>query len=169
MSQVIVKQKINQPKAIVWQTISEFPEVADANPYVHKSYSVNNQSNGKGAIRHCDLNADGSDYSEEQIVNWVEGEKYQIKMVGGTSQPPVDNLVITLQVQTLNESSSELSMSFDYQPRWGVIGKIINSVFIHRLLRGVAHNTLMGYKIYIETGNTIDSMKSMQTLIAQSA
>ena len=165
MPQVTAEQRINCSKRLVWNKIAGFSDTADANPYVYKSYPANDQTTGKGAIRHCELNADGSEYSQEQIVDWVDGESYQIQMVGGTNPPPVDNLVIELSVLAINSQASYLRMSFDYQPRWGIIGNIMNRLIIRRMLNKVAHNVLTGYRVHIETDQKIQSMEMMQTLV----
>ncbi len=167
MAQVIAEQRINRPKGVVWNKIAGFSDTANANPYVYKSYPANDQANGKGAIRHCELNADGSEYSQEQIVGWVDGESYQVQMVGGTNPPPVDNLLIELSVEAINPQASYLRMFFDYQPRWGFIGNIMNRLIISRMLKKVAQNVLTGYRVHIETDQKIQSMEMMQTLATQ--
>lgn len=166
MTQVTRKIRIEQSKSIVWNKVAAFSDVADASPYVMKSYPMNEQIQGQGAMRHCELNADGSQYAEEQIIDWKEGERYQVKMIGGTNPPPVDNLNFEIAVRAIDHQATTLSITFNYKPRWGIVGSVMDQLLIKRMLGGLLDNILMGYKVHIETGNKIQSLETMRTLVA---
>ena len=169
MTQVTIEQVIKRPKQEVWKSVAAFADTAIANPYVFKSYPVNDKSTGYGAIRHCELNADGSQYSEEEITLWNDGKSYQVRMIGGTNPPPVDDLLIEMSVEAIDTQSATLRMSFDYKPRRGIIGELMNRLIIRRMLRQLGQNVLTGYKINIETGNRVRSLDAVGNFATQTA
>lgn len=169
MEQIKVGQMVDAPKDKVWSILADFDGVYKSNPYVMKSYTLNEQSRGLGAERHCELNADGSSYSQERIVEWHEGEGYAIEMHGGTNLPPVNDLRVALQVEAIDEVRSRIFMIFNYCPKWGILGQMMNPIVFKPLLRPIAKNTLLGFKHHIETGQNVESTETLKSTTVTSA
>ncbi len=51
---------ITAPRSAVWAVLADFPNVADWNNGVKKSFSTSEASSGVGAQRHCDIAPAGS-------------------------------------------------------------------------------------------------------------
>ena len=68
MREITVEKDVEAPVDAVWAVLADFPNIADWNGGVKKSFSTNDQTDGVGATRHCDLSPAGG--LEETVVEW---------------------------------------------------------------------------------------------------
>lgn len=161
MTELTVKATINAPKSHVWNTLAAFDQVYLFNPYVLKSYSVNEQSTGLGAQRRCEFDPAGGDYIEEKILDWHEGEHYTLTIFGGTSTPPVHDLRVRLAVEAINAEETRACFTFYYTPKWGLLGTVADVIALRTVFKRLGKGTLKGLKHHVETGQAVDTMKSL--------
>lgn len=85
MRAVRVNREIGAPATAVWDVLADFPNIADWNGGVKKSYATGEQTEGIGATRHCDLAPVGT--LEETVREWQPGKKMVISIDSATKLP----------------------------------------------------------------------------------
>lgn len=142
MSNIEVTRTIHQPVARVWELLADFQNIARWNPNLNDSYLLEgSQEQGVGASRQCDL-ADGKNWIRERITDWKEGEAYSIDIFEGTM--PLASASATLGVRSLGPNRSEAYMIFDYVPKMGVVGRVMDVVMMRKMLTRNIDNVLVG-------------------------
>jgi hypothetical protein len=105
----------------VWAVLADFPNIADWNGGVKKSYSTGDATSGVGAQRHCDLAPTGA--LEETIREWTPEERVVIS-IDSTKKAPVKSGLGTFTLEGDGDSTT-VSLVYDFQPRFGPIGTLI--------------------------------------------
>lgn len=146
---------INASPSQVWQALADFGNISVYNPGIPKSYLTSAQSVGIGATRHCDLSQPGMAL-EERIIDWKEGEAYTIEVHGGEKLPPVEHMQVTLAVRS-EANGSIASTVIVYQPKYGVIGFLMDMMMMRKGMAGGMQGLLAGLKHYCETGERVES------------
>lgn len=142
MSNIEVTRTIDQPAARVWELLADFQSIAAWNPNLSASYLLDgSQAQGVGASRQCDL-ADGKNWIRERITDWKEGESYSIDIFEGTM--PLASASATLGVRPLGPDRSEAFMRFDYVPKMGVVGRVLDVVVMRKTMTRNINNVLDG-------------------------
>ena len=155
---------VNVGKEKAWDLLADFAGVSIFHPMVPKSYAINGTDDtGLGAERRCELNHDGSKFVEERIVRFDEGHEYDVEIYGGNQVPPVNDFLVTLGVQSINTNQTRVYMRANYQPKWGIIGATMNRVMIAPFLKKVLPGILAGFRHHIETGQPVESFRTLQT------
>ena len=70
MRTIRVSRRIDIPRQKLWAVLADFPNIADWNSGVKRSFATSDATNGAGATRHCDLAPMGA--LEETVVE-LEG------------------------------------------------------------------------------------------------
>lgn len=133
MQNLHVSSEIHAPVATVWDILADFPNVADWNGGVKKSYSTNEQSDGVGASRHCDLVPAGT--LEETIKEWHPHEKMVISIDSSTKSPLKKGLG-TIGLSDGGSDSTTVSVSLDYDLKWGPVGNLMGPMMHKQLTKG---------------------------------
>ena len=121
------------------------------NPGVTHSRSTSDSTGGEGAMRHCDLQRKG-DYLEERAFDWRDGEGYKID-VYETNLPLKRNIVeFTLEA---NGESTTVTVTPDYELKFGPIGAMMDMLFARAQLRKGMDGMLAGLKYHVETGEVV--------------
>ena len=135
---------IDAPQEVVWKAIADFQGIGEFHPYI-KTVDLHTENNGGlGSKRTCHFN-DGSDIDEE-IIEWVEGEKYTIN--GSNFSLPLKVLHGTVGVRTV-DGMSEAYMKIEYQPKFGLIGKLMSTMLMKRALSKRIEGVLAGLNYLI--------------------
>ncbi len=123
MAHVTVERTIAAPVADVWSSWDDFGAIYHFNPNLKGSRLINNSpKSGIGARRQCDL-ADGKNYIRERIIGYTPEEEMTIDIYEGTM--PLKKAVATLRLTALNDSSTRVSMTMEFEPKLGLIGKMM--------------------------------------------
>jgi uncharacterized protein YndB with AHSA1/START domain len=104
-----VTTTIPASKSAVWAVIADFPNVADWNSAIIKSYVTSEANNGLGAQRHCDVAPAGE--VEETIRKW-EPETTLVISIDSTKEMPFESALETL---TLEDKGGSTSVTFDFE------------------------------------------------------
>ena len=113
---------IAAPRSAVWAVLADFPNVADWNTGVKKSYSTSEASSGVGAQRHCDIAPAGQ--LSETIRQW-EPENMMAISIDTAKKMPITYALGTFTLTDDGDSTS-VRLDFEYRPRFGPIGKLIS-------------------------------------------
>lgn len=155
MSKFTTQVKINAPKHEVWKVLADIGGIYKWNPGVAHSYSTSEENSGEGATRHCDLQTTGGKsfgYLEERTVDWREGEGYKIDIYD--SNLPIKSNVVEFTVKA-DEDGTIVSVSPEYAIKYGLLGSLINRLFLHRKLQQAMEGLLAGLKYHVETGEVV--------------
>jgi uncharacterized protein YndB with AHSA1/START domain len=133
MRSLQVSSEIQAPVATVWGVLANFPNIADWNSGVTKSYATGDQTEGVGASRHCDLAPSGT--LEETIQEWQPNEKMAVSIDSSTKSPLKSGLG-TFELSPGGSESTTVALNLDYELKWGLIGKLIGPVVHRQLTKG---------------------------------
>ena len=157
MSRFTKQVKINAPTHQVWEVLADIGGIYKWNPGVAHSYSTSEENSGEGATRHCDLQTPGGKsfgYLEERTVDWREGESYKIAIYD--SNLPIKSNVVEFAVKAV-EDGTIVSVSPEYAIKFGLLGSLMNRLFLQRKLQQGMEGLLAGLKYHVETGEIVES------------
>ena len=112
---------IAAPRSAVWAVLADFPNVAEWNNGVKKSYAISEASNGVGAQRHCNIAPAGQ--LEETIRKW-EPETMMAISIDAAKKMPIKSALGTFTLEDRGDSTS-VRLDFEYHPRFGPIGRLL--------------------------------------------
>jgi len=112
------------PPAKVWAVLADFPNIASWNAGVAKSFSTSDSAGGVGAQRHCDLAPFGE--LEETVKEWDETRRMVIT-IDSAKKLPIAHGEVTFVLSPADDAT-EVSVTYAYTPKFGVLGQIMGSV-----------------------------------------
>ena len=134
MPNIQLSTEIQAPVATVWGVLANFPNVADWNSGVTKSYATSEQAEGVGASRHCDLSPIGT--LEETIQEWHPNEKMVVSIDSSTKSPLKTGLG-SFELNPGDSESTTVTLNLEYELKWGPIGKLIGRGVQRQLAKGL--------------------------------
>jgi len=120
MRSITTTSVITASRSAVWAVLADFPNVADWNTGVKKSFSTSDTDNGVGAQRHCDIAPAGE--LSETIQKW-EPDTMMAISIDSAKKMPIKSALGTFTLEDDGESTS-VRLDFEYRPRFGPIGKL---------------------------------------------
>ena len=146
---------IDAPPDKVWSVLADLGSIYKWNPGVAKSHTTSELTQGEGATRHCDL--DDKNYLEERAFDWREGESFKIDVF--ESSMPLESNIVTFQIapagHTPGGDGTRVSVTADYKLKFGIIGTLMDVLFVKRMLQHGFDDMMAGLKHHIETGELI--------------
>ena len=122
MRSISTTSVITAPRSAVWAVLADFPNVADWNTGVKKSYATSETSNGVGAQRHCDIAPAGQ--LEETILKW-EPETMMAISIDSAKKMPIKSALGTFTLEDRGDST-RVRLDFEYHARFGPIGTLLS-------------------------------------------
>jgi len=154
---------LNANKQEAWQVIADFAGISVYHPGVPKSYVINqSERSGLGAERRCELSNDGKKYIDERIVRFVDGQEYDVEIYGGNQIPPVNNILVTIGVESVSTGQTRIYIRLSYQPKFGPIGVVMDRVMIRPLMSKAMKGIIYGFKHHMETGEPVQSFGTLK-------
>jgi carbon monoxide dehydrogenase subunit G len=93
---------------------------------VKKSFSTSDATGGVGAKRHCDLAPMGA--LEETVKVWEPEARLEIS-IDSAEGLPIRNGLAKFVLQP-SGSGTQVSVVYDYQPKFGFIGELMGSLML---------------------------------------
>lgn len=140
---------IDADVATVWAVLADIGNISVWNPGVVSSNVTTDQAQGVGAGRHCDL--EGKNYLDEEVVEWVDNDKLTIRIIG--SSMPFKSADIHFRL-IKQDNGTKVTVAPEYELKYGVIGTVLDKVFVNRVYQKGMQQLLDGLKQHIETTNT---------------
>ena len=147
--------RIDASEDKVWDVLADIGSISKWNPGVKHSYLTSDAATGEGATRHCDLQRPGGKrigYLEERAFDWREGEAFRISI--DETNLPLKTNVVSFVVRG-NGEETVVAVSPEYEVKYGVLGKVMDSLIGRRQFEKGMENLLRGLKHYIETGDGV--------------
>jgi hypothetical protein len=139
--------QIDAPKDDVWGALADIGSIYRWNPGVVESHATTAAETGLGACRYCDLG--GKNYLDEEVVEWREGERLTMRVTGTNLPFKSVDIRFSLRAQ---ENGTLVTVSPVYELKYGVLGKLLDRVYVGRTYEQGMNDLLAGLKKYVETG-----------------
>ena len=145
MGSFATETKIKAPVAEVWQTLADIGDIYQWNPGVEASHTTSEQCEGLGATRFCDLG--GKNYLDEEVVTWQPNEKLTMRITGTNLPFAAADIRFTLRPEA---DSTVVTVSPLYKLKFGVIGQLLDRVYVRKSYQKGMEGLLAGLKRFIE-------------------
>lgn len=142
--------EINASKEKVWQALRLIGEIEKFHPLVKKSSAITNIKSGIGAKRHCELFPMGQ--MVEEVVKWDEGSSFILQVIGGKMLPPYRFMKGKVDLIELEEKT-KVTFLFSYQLKYGILGRLMNTLLIRPQFKKAPPKYVAGLKEYVESLN----------------
>lgn len=137
---------IAAPITAVWHALADIGNIAAWNPGVVDSYTTSEgQTEGVGATRYCDLG--GSNFLDESVVTWRPEQALTMRITD--TNMPFKTADIRFTLQPRNQQT-EVTVSPIYELKYGLLGKLMDALFVKRTYRKGMDALLAGLKSHVE-------------------
>jgi uncharacterized protein YndB with AHSA1/START domain len=134
MRNVKVERTLAAPRSSVWAVLADYPNIADWNDGVKKSYAIGDATEGVGAQRQTELAPDGEMRMRETVAEWVPEERMEIA-IDKMEKMPVKQARMTFTLSGGDETTL-FTMSYDYEPKGGPLAFILGPVLDRQFSKG---------------------------------
>ncbi len=132
MRQITVQRSMPAPRSAVWAVLADFPNIAQWNSGVAKSYATSDAIGGVGAQRHCDLSPAGT--LEETIRAW-DPENKMVVSIDSATKLPIRRGEVTFTLTEQGDGSAT-EIDYRYDTKWGVVGRLMGPLLDSQLTKG---------------------------------
>lgn len=133
--------EIATPPERVWEILADIGTIAEWNPGVLASHLTGEQREGVGAARYCDLGR--GNYLDEEIVAWEPGRVLTFRIVG--TNLPFKSADIRFRIVD-GGSDTVVTVSPIYELKYGLLGRVLDRVFVRRVYARGMETLLAGLK-----------------------
>lgn len=156
MAQVRVSTIIDAPVERAWDALADFGNIHAFDPHLSGSHVVEGgDSCGVGTQRVCDMKRGGS--LHERVVEWRPGESYTVEV--DSRAMPVVSMVTTMAVRSVGGGRCEVSMDSLYQPKYGPMGRLMDALFMRRMMRSMLRGVVDGLDRYLATAQIVSVVR----------
>lgn len=142
MTRVRVDYQTDASPEACWALMADFANIDFFNPTLKASRLIDGSLEcGVGTQRHCELK-NGMGYIEEKVTDWQEGRSYTVEIYDGTM--PIERTVTTLGLEPVLGGGTRLYMQSEYQPKYGIAGRIMDPLMLRPMLKGMLRKVLVG-------------------------
>jgi uncharacterized protein YndB with AHSA1/START domain len=145
MGSFATETKIEAPVTAVWQALGEIGDIYRWNPGVRASHTTSEQEAGLGATRYCDLG--GKNYLDEEVVLWQPNEKLTMRITGTNLPFATADIRFTLRPEN---GSTVVTVSPLYKLKYGVLGELLDRVYVRNSYQKGMEALLAGLKAHVE-------------------
>ena len=132
MRNVKLERTLAAPRSSVWAVLADYPNIADWNDGVKKSYAIGDATEGVGAQRQTELVPTGA--MRETVAEWVPEERMVIA-IDKVEKMPVKQARMTFTLSGGDETTL-FTMSYDYEPKGGPLAVILGPVLDRQMNKG---------------------------------
>lgn len=137
---------IHAPREEVWAVLADIGSIHSWNPGVEHSHTTTEKDSGLGASRHCDLG--GRNYLEEEVVEYEQGEKLTMRVTDSNLPFAHANIRFFLEPE---ETSTRVILQPDYELKFGLVGELMDRLFVRRSYEKGMQALLRGLKRHVES------------------
>lgn len=152
MHELIVSRTYDAPKSRVWDFIKDFGSIHKIHPLIESSPITNGTPYGNGAERTCVMYNGGE--IKERVYDYQEGEKYSVE-VYDAGPFPIKKSLVTISVNEGKAQKTTLTFHMRFEPKFGVVGKVMASLVMKRQFESILSGVLEGLDTHLKTGQLI--------------
>jgi len=145
MSEFSETIRIDAPVAEVWAVLADIGTISDWNPGVKESRQTTGGEVANGSCRHCDLG--GKNYLDEEVVSFEPYSKITFRITG--TNLPFASADIRFNLET-EDNVTVVEVSPLYELKFGVLGRILDTLVVSATYRKGMRNLLRGLKNHVE-------------------
>jgi len=151
MSQITVSHVLSSPVASVWAKLADFGGVHRFAAEIESSpINPGTPSTGVGAERSCHLYDDNN--LQERITEFVEDRRLGVEVF--ESSMPLKRASALFEL-TPTSGDCELTLTFDYEVKYGLIGKAMDAIVMRRMMTKNFGALLRALDEHLTTGEDI--------------
>lgn len=135
---------INARLGAVWNTLADIGNIADWNAGLKASNTTNDEV-GVGATRHCVINETQS--LDEEVVHYEPRQAITFRITRSTMPFQSADIRFTL---TANGSGTMVNVSPVYTLKYGLLGRMLDRLFVRRMYGKGMIDLLDGLKTHVE-------------------
>ncbi len=151
MHHITVTRGFNSSTDTVWNILDNFGGVYAYNPAVESSEVIGKKLTGLGAQRVCRF-YDGSSL-KETIIEYLPKEGYSFKL--SDFALPLKTATSHFRLTPLSADTSELSITFEFQPKFGPLGWLMAKLLMRPVLTKALAGVANGLDDYLSTGRQV--------------
>jgi hypothetical protein len=153
MSEIVTSNVVlDMPQTKAWSILKDFSLAHHYVPGVRKTEITTEKQSGVGASRRVY----GQQTLDETITEWNEGKSFTIKLHKGNKNPsPFKAAKFTYRCERLDDNRSKMTLIMVYE--LGLLGKILNSLFLGKVIRKQIRDIALSMKHFYETGKSSTS------------
>ena len=135
MRNVKFERTLAAPRSSVWAVLADYPNIADWNDGLTKSYAIGDATEGVGAQRQTELVPTGAMRMRETVAEWVPEERMVIA-IDKIEKMPVKQARMTYTLSDGGETSL-FSMRYEYEPKGGPLAFILGLMIDRQMNKGL--------------------------------
>ncbi|MEM6990051.1 MAG: SRPBCC family protein [Myxococcota bacterium] len=152
MSTLTISRTLRHSPEDVWSVLEEFGAIHRWSASVESSpINAGTPERGVGAERNCHL-YDGN-HIQERVTQVVEGRRLALEVFD--TSLPVKSADAAFELSPTSDGGTELSMTFDYVVKFGLLGKAMDGLMLRRGMTASLSRLLAALDEHLETGAVI--------------
>ncbi|MEN8129821.1 MAG: SRPBCC family protein [Pseudomonadota bacterium] len=143
----------------MWKILSQYGDVSKFHAGVVESHRVDGSENtaSLGCERVCNIVDMGLNITlKERIVEYDDGKSYQYEVYEWKNFP-IQKMLFRFTILSSTPTHTTLAIDFEYKAKPAVLTPLIAGK-----MRRLAHDVLLGYKHFTETGETRIPIKQLK-------
>ncbi|MEM7112136.1 MAG: SRPBCC family protein [Chloroflexota bacterium] len=150
MTTITTSRTIHAPASKVWEVIADYHNADVYHPLLASVERLNEIDQGVGASRQCNLYNNSS--IVETVTEWENGRSFTVET---NEQPIFGKTRGKMSIKPIDAHSSKITVTTTYTPKWGLIGKALDSLLLRMIVNQAVKRVLNGLQHHIETGEAI--------------
>jgi len=135
MRNVKFERTLAAPRSSVWAVLADFPNIADWNDGLTKSYAIGHATEGVGAQRQTELVPTGAMRMRETVAEWVPEER-MVMAIDKIEKMPANRSTMTFTLTDGGETTL-FTMSYEYEPKGGPLAFILGPMLDRQMNKGL--------------------------------
>jgi hypothetical protein len=147
--------EIDIPREQAWQKLQDLSVAHHYVPGLKNTEITTSKTQGVGASRR--VFQTGSNYVDETVEEWIEGEGFLIRLHRGeTGKPPLFNKAwFRYAIEDNGKGGTTFTPSMTYEMPWGGFGSLLERLVLKKVFIGVLRDVAIAMKDYYETGQAV--------------
>ena len=135
MRNVKLERTLAVARSSVWAVLADYPNIADWNHGLKKSYAIGDATEGVGAQRQTELVPDGAMRMRETVDEWVPEER-MVMAIDKIEKMPANRSTMTFTLTDGGETTL-FTMSYEYEPKGGPLAFILGPMLDRQMNKGL--------------------------------
>ncbi len=135
---------ISTPREAVWQALADIRAIHTWNPGVLDSRQTSEGDVAIGSTRHCEL--PGHRFLDEEVVEWAPQSALTMRVTRSNLPFSTADIGFTLEAQ---EGGTSVVVSPTYSLKYGVLGNLMDVLFVRAAYRKGMRGLLEGLMEYV--------------------
>ncbi len=151
-SRASVSLVLDQGPQQVWRLVSDLEQASNYLPDIERVEVLSSSGSGVGASRR--LYKSQTDWLDETVTQWYEGQGLTLRLHRGDNAPfPFASASFEYNLQALSAGATAMHLSLVYQPRYGLLGQLLDSLFLAGQVERQVMAVALGLKQYSDSSS----------------